>query len=260
MIFLKLGGSLITDKSQPETPRTKVIKRLATEIAYALDQRPELRLLLGHGSGSFGHPPASRHKTHLGATSYADWIGFAEVWAAAQRLNRFVIDSLIAAGLPAIAFPPSSSTISKDSVILEMAHEPIHQALVAGLIPVVYGDVSFDRARGSTIVSTEKIFAYLARHLRPQRILLAGLDPGVYVNYPETEEVFAVVTEDDVSRIQFMETEAPDVTGGMWSKVQEALALAQDYPGLEIRIFSGEEPGAVTLALLDGTPGTLITV
>ena len=260
MIFLKLGGSLITDKSQPETPRTKVIKRLATEIAYALDQRPELRLLIGHGSGSFGHPPASRHKTHLGATSHAEWIGFAEVWAAAQRLNRLVIDSLIAAGLPAIAFPPSSSSITEDGAILEMAHEPIHQALIAGLIPVVYGDVAFDRSRGSTIVSTEKIFAYMARHLRPQRILLAGLDPGVYMNYPDSEEIFATVTLDDVATIQFAEAEAPDVTGGMWSKVQEALALAQDYPGLEVRIFSGDEPGAVLHALLDGTPGTLITV
>jgi isopentenyl phosphate kinase len=260
MIFLKLGGSLITDKSRPETPRTKVIARLATEIAHAFDQRSDLRLLLGHGSGSFGHPPASRHKTHLGAASRAEWIGFAEVWAAAQRLNRLVIDSLIEAGLPAIAFPPSSSTISKDGVIHEMAHEPIQRTLDAGLLPVVYGDVAIDLAMGSTIVSTEKVFAYMASHLRPQRILLAGLEPGVYANYPESEEIFAVVTEGDVSTIQFKKIEAPDVTGGMWSKVQEALAIAREYPGLEVRIFSGEEPGTVANALLDGKPGTLITM
>jgi isopentenyl phosphate kinase len=260
MIFLKLGGSLITDKSRPDTPKTEVIRRLATEIAHAFDQRPDLRLLLGHGSGSFGHPPASRHKTHLGATSRAEWIGFAEVWAAAQRLNRLVIDSLIDAGLPAIAFPPSSSTISKDGIIIGMAYEPIQRTLDAGLLPVVYGDVAIDHQRGSTIVSTEKVFAHMARHLHPQRILLAGLDPGVYVNYPETEEVFSVVTEDDVSRIQFMESEAPDVTGGMWSKVQEAIAITREHPDLEVRIFSGVEPGVVTHALLDGAPGTLITL
>jgi isopentenyl phosphate kinase len=260
MIFLKLGGSLITDKSRPETPKTEVITRLATEIAHAFEQRSDLRLLLGHGSGSFGHPPASRHKTHLGATSHAEWIGFAEVWAAAQRLNRLVIDSLIDVGLPAIAFPPSSSTISTDGIIIEMANEPIQRTLDAGLLPVVYGDVAIDRERGSTIVSTEKVFAYMASHLHPQRILLAGLDPGVYVNYPESKEVFAVVTEDDVSRIQFMETEAPDVTGGMWSKVQEAIALAREYPDLEVRIFSGEKPGTVANALRGGKPGTLITI
>ncbi len=260
MIFLKLGGSLITDKSKPETPRLKVIGRITMEIAHALNQRSELRLVLGHGSGSFGHPPASRHKTHLGAASQAEWIGFAEVWSAAQRLNRIVIDSLIESGLPAIAFPPSSSTISKDGMLLEMALEPIKRALDAGLLPVVHGDVAFDLTRGGTIVSTEKVFAYMASHLRPDRILLAGLAPGVYKNFPESEEIFATVTEDDLSRINFKKAEAPDVTGGMWSKVQEALGLAREYPGLEVRIFSGVEPGAVANALLDGKPGTLISM
>jgi isopentenyl phosphate kinase len=100
----------------------------------------------------------------------------------------------------------------------------------------------------------------MASHLRPDRILLAGLDPGVYIDFPESEEIFANVTEEDVPRIKFKKAEAPDVTGGMWSKVQEALAIAQEYPGLEVRIFSGEEPGSVANALLDGKPGTLITM
>lgn len=260
MIFLKLGGSLITDKSRPETPRLEVIARISTEIAHAYNQRPDLRLVLGHGSGSFGHPPASRHQTHLGAASQAEWVGFAEVWSAAQRLNRMVIDSLIECGLPAIAFPPSSSALSKDHVILEMALEPVKRALDVGLLPVVHGDVAFDLTKGGTIISTEKVFTYMVGHLHPDRILLAGLDPGVYVNFPESEEIFVTVTEEDVPRIKFTKAETPDVTGGMWSKVQGALAIAQEYPGLEVRIFSGEEPGAVADALLDGKPGTLITM
>ena len=87
-----------------------------------------------------------------------------------------------------------------------------------------------------------------------------SFDPGVYINFPESEEIFATVTEENVPRIKFNKAEAPDVTGGMWSKVQEALALAREYPSLEVRIFSGEEPGAVADALLDGQPGTLITL
>lgn len=260
MIFLKLGGSLITDKSKSETPRLEVISRISNEIAHAIDQRSDLRLVLGHGSGSFGHPPASRHKTHLGAASQAEWLGFAEVWSAAQRLNRMVVDSLIECGLPAIAFPPSSSVISKDTVILEMALEPIKLSLDAGLLPVVHGDVAFDIEQGATIVSTENVFTYMARQMRPDRILLAGLDPGVYKDFPDSEETFATITEEDLPKVTFTHTDAPDVTGGMWSKVQEALALAREYPGLEVRIFSGEEPGAVADALLGGKPGTLITM
>lgn len=260
MILLKLGGSLITDKHRPETSRPHVITRLAREIAQARQEQPKIKLLVGHGSGSFGHPAAARHGTHLGASSVADWLGFAEVWAAAQRLNRLVIDALIEAGLPAIAFPPSASVTSDDGIILDMAIEPIKRALDTGLLPVVFGDVAFDCTHGSTILSTEKIFTYLAEYLRPDRVLIAGFDPGVYANYPHSDEILPIVTEHDLLEIPLEGAVAPDVTGGMGNKVQEAMALARTLPDLEVRIFSGEEPGTLISTLLGGTPGTLITI
>jgi isopentenyl phosphate kinase len=55
MVFLKLGGSLITVKSQPHTPRLEALERLGQEIAQARLHNPNLQILLGHGSGSFGH-------------------------------------------------------------------------------------------------------------------------------------------------------------------------------------------------------------
>ena len=39
LVFVKLGGSVITDKTQPETARPEVIARLAGEIAAALAAR-----------------------------------------------------------------------------------------------------------------------------------------------------------------------------------------------------------------------------
>ena len=52
IVLIKLGGSLITDKARPETPRREVIARLAGEIARAAratsqppDRRPRQRLL-----------------------------------------------------------------------------------------------------------------------------------------------------------------------------------------------------------------------
>ena len=53
-VFLKLGGSLITDKTQKRTPRREVIRRLADEIATERSENSELHLVIGHGSGSFG--------------------------------------------------------------------------------------------------------------------------------------------------------------------------------------------------------------
>ena len=260
MILLKLGGSLITDKQRPETPRPQVISRLAMEIAQAKQEQPELKLVVGHGSGSFGHTAAARYGTHLGVSSAADWLGFAEVWAAAQRLNRLVIDALIEVGFPAVSFPPSASATSDDGIMVEMAIEPIIRALENDLLPVVYGDVAFDRTRGAAILSTEKVFAYITEYLQPERVLLAGLDPGVYADYPQSEEILPVVTEYDLLQITLEGAAAPDVTGGMVNKVQEAMALARTMPDLEVRIFSGEEPGTLTSALLGDAPGTRIAI
>jgi isopentenyl phosphate kinase len=49
------------------------------------------------------------------------------------------------------------------------------------------------------------------------------------------------------------------VTGGMESKVKQMLTLVQEYPGLTVQIFSGEEPGNLVQALTGEILGTVIT-
>jgi len=113
MIFLKLGGSLITEKDKPSTVRARILERVCKEIAAARAAHPGLRLLLGHGSGSFGHVPAQQHGTRAGVASPAQWRGFVEVWQQAAALDRLVMDALQAAGLPALAFPPLAATTAE---------------------------------------------------------------------------------------------------------------------------------------------------
>jgi isopentenyl phosphate kinase len=258
MIFLKLGGSLITDKSRPETPRPEVLQRVAGEIAATRASRPGIRILLGHGSGSYGHQAASRFGTHLGAASEEDWRGFAEVWRVANKLHRLVVDAMLEAGLPAVSFPPSASAIAQEGEIVEFAEEPIARALAAELLPVVAGDVAFDRQRGSTIVSTERVFARLASALRPTHLLLAGVEPGVFADHPANTCLFKKLGEKDLRPGSLAGSAATDVTGGMADKVRQAIAMARAVPGLEVRIFSGMEPGAVQAALSGKPIGTLI--
>ena len=174
LVFLKLGGSLITDKTQPRQALPDVLKRLAGEIASGLSARPELRLLLGHGSGSFGHIPARQYRTRQGVFDAEGWRGFAEVWKEAAALNYLVMDALHAAGLPAVALPASAAVEADNGQAVQWNLEPLQSALQNGLLPVVYGDVVFDRTLGGTILSTEDLFVYLARQLQPGAILLAG--------------------------------------------------------------------------------------
>jgi isopentenyl phosphate kinase len=266
LTFLKLGGSLITDKVVPRTLRPRVLQRLAQEIAEAREADPGLRLLLGHGSGSFGHVPASQYGTRLGVHTADEWRGFAEVWWEAASLNRLVVEALRQAGLPAMALPPSASVTARDGQVAAWDIEPLRRALEAGLLPVVQGDVIFDTVRGGTILSTEELFVYLARHLRPTRLLLAGIEAGVWQIFPppsqSSDMIFAEITPANLAEVfpALGGSQATDVTGGMASKVRQMLALAQELPELEILIFSGQKPGLLRKVLLGEREGTRIRV
>jgi isopentenyl phosphate kinase len=251
---------LITDKNRPQTPRPEVLARLSQEIAAALDHNPDLRLVLGHGSGSFGHVAGKRYGTRQGVHTPQGWRGFAEVWRDAGALNRIVLDALHAAGLPAISLPPSASVTSRDGVVATWDLHPLRFALQAGLPPVIFGDVVFDTVRGGTILSTEDLFNHLARQLSPDRLLLAGIEPGVWADFPTCSSLVPEITPGNMDQVAqaLGESTAIDVTGGMASKVHEMLALVHEMPSLEVLIFSGEKPGLVRSALEGEIVGTAI--
>lgn len=260
LTFLKLGGSLITDKTSPRTPRLDVLRRLADEIASALEGQPLLDIFLGHGAGSFGHVSANQHGTRRGVKTPEQWNGFAEVWWDVATLNHLVLEALRSAGLPAISFPPSASVTTEDGKITRWDLEPLKAALRAGLLPVIHGDVVFDVQQGGTILSTEDLLLYLARFMQPQRLLLAGIEPGVWADFQTRSQIVPEITIANISEIapELGESAAIDVTGGMESKVEQCLELAQDIPQIEIVIFSGDEPGVLLEVLLGARIGTVI--
>jgi isopentenyl phosphate kinase len=257
--FLKLGGSLLTDKTAVEALRKDVLWRLAAEIAGALQSDRSLRLVLGHGSGSYGHVAAARFDTRAGASTADEWMGYAEVSDAAARLNRAVCRAMLEAGLPAVSLQPSASAQCQDGRIVHLATGTIAAALEAGLVPVIYGDVAFDAVRGGTIISTEEIMSYLAASLRPKRLLLAGETEGVL---DEHGQPIALLDNHRVETISAAigGSRGTDVTGGMASKVRGMLSLVGAVEGLTVRVFSGLQPGNVHEALLgnDNELGTLI--
>jgi isopentenyl phosphate kinase len=264
--FLKLGGSLITDKNEAHTHRPDVLARLGREIAAALEQNPNIKIVLGHGSGSFGHIAAKKFGTRGGVHSHHEWDGFVEVWWEAINLNRYVMDALHAAGLPVISLPPIASVTAQDAQVAAWDLAPLSHALRAGLMPVVFGDVVFDLERGGTILSTEDLFAYLARRLpqvagfTPGRLLLAGIEAGVWADFPACTQLVQQITPNNYTDLSVVvgESRAADVTGGMASKVEHSLALVKEMPELEVWIFSGETPAAVEKALLGQQVGTVI--
>ncbi len=259
LTFLKIGGSLITDKAHSETIRPEVIRQLALEISEWV-KGGQGKLLIGHGSGSFGHIAASQHGTRQGVQTPEQWHGFAEVSLVASRLTNIVLEAFQQASIPVMRFQPSASTIAENGIIKEMAHKTINSALTNGLVPLIHGDVAFDTARGGTIISTEEIFFHLVEPLAPERILLAGDYTGVFDQRGKVIKLISSANFSDIKEA-LGGSESTDVTGGMASKVESMLMLCQQHPHLTVHIFSGRETGHVKTMLSDpqAALGTTIT-
>jgi len=210
-------------------------------------------------------PPGERnsHPSPFGGGDGGEgnyWKGFAEVWYQASTLNRYVIQALHEAGVPAMTFSPAASVWSENGQVAKWDVSQIKLALEAGIVPVVHGDVIFDRAKGGTILSTEDLFEHLARELRPERILLAGLEEAVWADFPARKHRVEVLTRESFHEIRsgVGAASGADVTGGMQSKVQQMLDLVEHIPGLQALIFSGEGEGNLEKALKGESIGTLV--
>lgn len=260
LTFIKFGGSIITDKRGQETANLPRIKALAAELHTIIRAHPERQFLIGHGSGSFGHAYAARYGLHRGIAPGGDWMGFALTSAAALRLNRIMVDQLLQAGVPAFALQPSASLHSQGGVVTHWQVDTIIQALDHGLVPVIHGDVAFDNAQGSAIISTEALFTYLALHtpIRPRHIVLVGED-AIYTTDPHLDPDALQIALIDSTNIDEVlhgagDSHAIDVTGGMRSKLEAMWHIAQTLPGTEIQLI-GPTPGLLTRALLGEAAG-----
>jgi isopentenyl phosphate kinase len=261
LIFLKLGGSAITDKTREATAREEVIRRVAREINQARGVDPALGLLIGHGSGSFGHFAAQKS----GFGQRGNWRAYAETGAVATRLTCLVTDIFLAEGVPIVAMQPSASARCREGELIELAVGPIQTALAHGLVPLVHGDVAFDETRDMTIASTEMIFAYLAPIFKPSRIILAGIVDGVFTGDPlkdSSAQLIREITPANFAQIesQLRGSHGVDVTGGMIAKVRSMVTLVQREPVIRAQIISAMREGLIAqaLAVEDSSAGTVI--
>lgn len=270
LVLLKLGGSLVTDKRQETRARTDVIERLASELAEVW---PRLRqrgvgLVLGHGSGSFGHVAAKRHGLGSGAERALrdrPVIGAADTQNEAARLHRLLVDALLVAGVPAWSWAPSTALLARGGRLASGDLRSLERALHLGLLPVVYGDVVLDLELGATIASTEAVIDFLVARLSRRgrsgrrrwsirRLLWFGETAGIYDSAGQT---IPTIDKDNLRTVrrQIGEAAGTDVTGGMLLRLRTAGELARR--GIESWILDGRRPGALASALDDRPPSDL---
>lgn len=264
LILIKLGGSLITNKSKPYSARYLVIKNLAYQIKKVLEEKPSFNLIIGNGGGSFPHYPAVKFKMKEGIKNEYQKLGFCEVQDRAAQLNRIIVREFLNAGIKAVSVNPSSMIIAKNGKIKKFFIEPIVNFLKLGLLPVIYGDIVFDEVLGAKIFSTEILLTELVKRLlkegyQVEKIIHNGLtkgvldDEGKLIKKISPQNFFLVKTF-------LKKAEGFDVTGGMIHKVKEALKLAKKYK-IKTLIINGSLKKTILKEAILGkkVEGTLIT-
>jgi isopentenyl phosphate kinase len=253
--LLKLGGSVITDKSKPYTTREREIGRLSKEVKRALEANPHLQLIIGNGGGSFPHQPAKKGKLTEGIRDAWQLEHMVEAHRAAAELNQILVTDLVRAGVPAISVKPSSAAYSDNREIVDFNTLMVEEMLRLKAVPVIHGDVLIDLKQGCMIASTEKLFSYLARVLPVSRIIIGTNVDGVLDDKGNVIEKISPENFDKIKK-HLGGAGTTDVTGGMVHKVESMLELAQKVP--QILIINANVPGNVERTLSGENLGTLI--
>lgn len=245
MKLVKLGGSVITDKSRLRTFRAAACGRLAKEIGVAGRD-----MCLVHGAGSFGHIEAKRHSLHKGFRNDGQLRHVASVQRDVRELDLKVLECLIDGGVGAVSIPPAASGVFKNGVLRSFDRGPFERVLKLGLTPVSFGDVVPDESMGFSICSGDLIMEALAKEFEPEIVVFCADVDGVFDADPKRvrgAKLLPRLDREALGKLKRTRSRNADVTGSMYAKLERMLAISRDCE--KCMIVNGNVPGRLERAL-----------
>jgi len=241
LIIIKLGGSLITEKTKPFVARKEIIERICKELKPAYPN-----MIITHGTGSFGHPIVLKYKIHKGFHGKdEERIGISETKYWVNNLTQMIMRSLIDAGIPAFPFHPSSLGVMENGRFVEFNFEPIRGYLKMGIIPIIPADGPYDRKKGALIASGDYLAEVLAKEFKPSVVIFAMDEDGIIQDDSLIPELNLKQLESFLERI----SEGKDATGGLKGKLKHVVNILK--MGIPVKLVNGLKEGRIR-ALLEG--------
>lgn len=245
MILVKLGGSVITDKSRLRTFRRAQCDRLARELRPVKDS-----LAVVHGAGSFGHIEAKKHSLHRGYRFKSQLEHVAAVQRDVRELNLKVLESLIDNGIGAVSIPPAAAASFDGCAVKSFDARPFEWVLGLNLTPVTFGDVVPDESMGFSICSGDLMMEELARRFMPELVVFCADVDGVFDRDPKKSKDAVLIRELDrsaLAKLKRSRSKTADVTGSMFGKLERMLAIARYCE--KCMIVNGNVPGRMRSAV-----------
>jgi isopentenyl phosphate kinase len=224
-MILKLGGSVITDKSADCAVNRDSLASIAAAIAGARTSG----IVVVHGAGSCGHPEAKRYHLDTGVSegrTEGIWVTHRVV----SSLNDEVVRALRDKGVAAVGVHPFHTAVADNGRLVSFEHRHLEKMLALGMVPVIHGDVVMDLTRGACIISGDQLVRYLALALHITCVGLATDVPGVL----DEDRVVPKITRGTALNLHIGNSKHTDVTGGMSGKLRELLELADAGIGSDI--------------------------
>lgn len=242
MILIKLGGSIITDKTKPLSVKQKTIDSLCKTLKKIKEP-----LVVVHGGGSFGHYWSVKYDMHTKEKRY-DLHGVAIVKNSMIELDKIILDSLLKHKLHPYSLPPTDFMSGNKPMPKKI--KEISNIAISGLTPVTYGDALWYGKKKTYILSGDKIMTHLAKILKPRLCIFALNEDGLYSDLksktliPELDASLrnAISKNDDTGTVM-------DVTGGMTRKVTESLKISK--MGVDVFFVNGNKPQRIIGAVAD---------
>ena len=250
MCVIKLGGAAVTSADGPAGLDTAVMQALAAELATL-----PARLVLVHGTGAVGKPPAIEHGfAHVGELPAERAHLACEIHRRLRDLNQAIVAALVAAGIPAIGLDPGwLINANFDGWRDPAAANFLRDMLNHGVVPVLYGDMVPGPDGAFRVLSSDVIACLLATGLAADHLIFLSNVPGVLANGNDGPDsvVLPEVFPDTLEQTgMFGATDAADVSGGMGEKLRMAMRAASFCQSCWIG--SGRTPGLLARFLAAG--------
>jgi len=235
MILIKLGGSIITNKEKPLSPRRKTIDNILKQISKIKEQ-----IVIVHGGGSYGHYWSVKYDMHTKPAKTSPK-GVAVVKNSMVELNKIILDSALKNKISPYTLPPTDFMSGNKPIKNKIF--TINEIAKFGLTPITYGDALWFGQKKSYILSGDVIMTTLAKILKPRLSLFILNVDGVYSDMKTKKMIYDFKKEKPE-----IKNNAMDVTGGMTRKITEANKMAKS--GLKVFFVNGNKPKRISDAIL----------
>ena len=246
MIIIKLGGSVITNKSKLNSLNTDNINRLASEIKKA-----NKKAIIIHGAGSFGHIHAKKYDLNNGFKDTKQIMGFAETHVNVQKLNTKVIELLQRNCIPAVSISPHSIMKLDNHKPIKFDYDIFKDCLKQGFMPVSFGDVVLDKTLGFSICSGDLLVQILSKNFKIEKTVFVIDEDGLYSSNPKIDKKAKFIvssTIEDLEKLSVSMDSHPDVTKGMKGKIDTIKNIAEE--GIDTYLLNGNKPGTLYKVLI----------